>query len=411
MKSYTLDLIIYSVADRLAFVLSQLLDSSTSSQLSSSDLEALATYILSGNNREYEREGYIYTSSTRYSSYRRKSQKNLSLETVLENAPQQLRRPHERMNYTSPRKMIKRDAETASIPGMRELWDTIDRMAECVEKWKNDPEMQYRVYKMRHHLIATRLDQYVLRDCYRPEIRLQGVTHSSPHPIEWDGDAFYWITKEEWERKLDSSYYPYSRDLAKYERKLAPDGTLLIKWHVRYHNFDWLNYKHIGALIKFREEVTRQNEEHPDSWGRVLTMDLERFLDIVPMREDWRACAWWYGCYRSAEEVREKMMEVFHYAFSASYIIELATQKVPMRIVEWERKQLALKEWDGAKRVCRCCKRELPLSGLFFGKDNANREHFMRNCKDCVRKKRKEEEKEAEQEKQKGGIEHGEYCM
>ena len=150
-------------------------------------------------------------------SFKKSDEKILSLDEILENplADQSaLKKAQERYIYTKKKPQINRphyDKETGEItdrgdmdiPGMQNLWDSIDRMEHLIATLDGrlpTPDgvdtSSYRIYRLRHNLISLRQMQYALKDSYNPPIHFQSLDRPRPQFIDWSEDCFYWITLE-----------------------------------------------------------------------------------------------------------------------------------------------------------------------------------------------------------------------
>lgn len=76
----------------------------------------------------------------------------------------------------------------------------------------------YRIYQLKHNLIDIRKHQYYLKDSAKPTLHFQSLDHPKPQFYDWSGDAFYWITLDQWKDKIAHAYTTrISNNLADYE--------------------------------------------------------------------------------------------------------------------------------------------------------------------------------------------------
>ena len=226
-----------------------------------SDLGLMANYILYGkdeNGLNAVQRGEIIAGNTRYNSYRRKDDKLLSLDAMLENPmtnQQELKPTNQRDVYRHIKPSIKRpkyDKKTGAlidigdgyIPGMQELWDCIDEMEHWIAVLEgrlppNEDDLlfdnSYRLYQLKHSLIDIRRHQYYLRDAYKPTLHFLDVDHPKHQYIDWTCDSYYWMTLDEWHRRVDKSLlHTISKNLNDYETRVNPHtGETEVKWMVR----------------------------------------------------------------------------------------------------------------------------------------------------------------------------------
>ena len=143
----------------------------------------------------------------------------MSLDELLENPlfdHEQVKSPHKRDPYKKPVRTIHRpkydkttgeliDPGDSDIPGMTQLWDSIDRL----DKWimqlegKIPPDEDtllfddsYRLYRLKHSLVDLRRQQYDLLDSYKPVLHFQNMDHPKTQFYDLSGDSFYWVSRE-----------------------------------------------------------------------------------------------------------------------------------------------------------------------------------------------------------------------
>ena len=96
-----------------------------------------------------------------------------------------------------------------------------------------------------------RKQQYFLKDIFQPTLHFANMPHPKPQYFDYGSDAAYWMTLEEWERKVANSFSPrISKNLRDYETK-EENGKTYVRWIVYRHTFDWENPKHIKALLTY----------------------------------------------------------------------------------------------------------------------------------------------------------------
>ena len=271
-KKYSLDYNIERDIDRLHAV-EEILDSLETNP-NSNDLEQMASYILYGkdeNGKNAVQRGETTDGDKRYKNFLKTEDKNFSLNEILDNPLSDqlsLKTIDEKYVYTKKKPIIARpkydkktgaliDIGDGDIPGMQELWARIDQLEHEVAinegKIPDDGTVtiyqdSYRLYQLKHMLIDVRRHQYYLKDSYKPTLHFLAVQPPQPQTYNFDENAEYWMTYEEWERKVNKPYYNYSKDIDDYESKVTPQG-IYVKWVVKHQKFDWENPKHIRALI------------------------------------------------------------------------------------------------------------------------------------------------------------------
>lgn len=413
-KKYSLDFSIKRDIDRLHAV-ENILDSLETNP-SPTELEQMASYILYGkdeNGKNSVQRGETTDSDKRYKSFQRAADKSLSLDEILDNplADQQSLQPVERYIYTKKKPTIKRpkydkitgemiDPGDSDVPGMTQLWETIDRLEHIVAvnegKVPPDEDTQlfddpYRLYQFKHALIDVRRHQYYLRDAYKPTLHFVATTPPKSQTYNWDSDAAYWMPRAQWQNRVDHALlHTISRDISDYETRFNPiTGEEEVRWVVRRHTFDWENPKHIKALINNYSALYMELHEKFDSWGRTLIYDFDRYFDMAqlsPVRE--------YILMRKIDkasypEIMQELQEKYGLRYNENHICMIVSKEIPekMAIAAIKHRMLLTTPQEDRKR-CFTCKQWLPRNNYFFATNNSRKDKFSSNCKECERKRR-----------------------
>lgn len=223
MREYQLDFSIQNDTDRNEAI-KQLL-ASLEREPSAKELEQFADYILMGKNEKNlskldEKE--ILRPTTKFNSFKSRAEKRTtSLDEAMENPmfkEDKIKPYNTRNSYKNEKPKIVRpvydennnliDAGDSDIPGMVELWEIIDRWEhqlkvalgkeECYEgevpKWRDTRN----IYLLRHHLVDLHLQQYWLRDMFKPTIHFFDITSPERSWVNFASDTGYWLTKDAW---------------------------------------------------------------------------------------------------------------------------------------------------------------------------------------------------------------------
>lgn len=256
-RNYSLNMDLQYATERVAHVKNELATMKTNP--TPSDLNDMATWILYGKDETFrspiERK-ICYDESPKHSTFRKKGDKNLSLDAILESplSTETVFKPLEERNiYRKIRPSIARPTlceaslltavelaqgqSTQSkptskiicpfpypnppsacancpyanthdcdgwIPGMRQLWDSIDYLQftyDCNTGKKQhqpliDPPIsnltKNQASQLRHWIIEHRTDQYLLKDMFAPTLHFFSVAISEPQFIDWTCDSGYW---------------------------------------------------------------------------------------------------------------------------------------------------------------------------------------------------------------------------
>lgn len=406
-KKFSLNYDIYSDQDRVKEI-NKILDNLNSTP-SNSDLELMANYILYGkdeNNTNAIQRKETYEEKKRYNSFKKASEKVESLDAIMDNPMMDqigFKAMDEKYVYKKIKPSIKRpkfnkegqltDPGDSQIPGMEQLWESIDRLQKIINiaDGKIPPDENpiitdsYKLYKMRHQLIELRRDQYYLKDLFAPTIKFLNCKPSSPQLIDWDNDSFYWISKEEWEKKINSSYIKLSKNPNDYEWR--EDG--MVKWVVRRHTFDWENPTHIKYLIDNYSAIWQMAYDQPYSDARILIMDFDRYqtmADLSPLRQhilNRKIDKWTYL------NILRELDKEWNIQYNENHICTIVTTEIPQKIAKIARRNRLLLETPIEERkTCTICKKALPKDYLFFGKNSGRRDGFSSSCKECEKKRR-----------------------
>ena len=372
-------------------------------QPSESDLELLASYILYGkdeNGKNTTQRKEITDSNTRYSSYRRISEQVQSLDEILENPlinQSELKPATERYIYTKKTIKINRprydkegkllDPGDSDIPGMTELWSAIDGLEKFLAN--NEDINSYRRYQLKHQLIDMRRHQYYLKDAYKPTLHFLKIDHPSIQLYDWDSDTSDWITEEEWRRRVDNRFF-LSRNLADYETEIR-DGQLYVRWYIRKHNFDWENSFHIRMLFANYASLYEQVWDHPQSWGRSLIFDFDRYTTLCDFNELWQ-----HIILRKIDNVPysvilRELQEKFGTTYTENHLGVIITKEIPNAIAKKAKELRLLVETPIENcKICNACKKTLPKHTLFFGQNITRLDGWASSCKACEKKRRLE---------------------
>ena len=409
-KPYSLDFSIERDIDRVTAV-ADILDQLPKTP-SDTELEQMASYILWGKDEDgYNavQRGEVTNGNTRFSSYRRKDDKLLSLDEIVDNPlsdQQALASPHVRTVYTNKKPQIVRphrgkggvwDPGDSEIPGMTELWERIDRLDhqlavlegkvppdETVQVWLDS----YRIYQLKHILIDLRRHQYYLKDSYKPTLHFLNIDHPKPQFVDWDSDSFYWIPYEEWSSRVTSSLLPISQNLEDYETKDC-GGKIFVKWIVSRHHFNWEDPLHVRALINNYDALYDQLYEKLDTSGRTLIFDFERYREMAHFSEirnyllDLKIARYSYAT------ISQMLLSTYGLYYNENHLSTIFAKEIPQQLADTAKKhRLILETPPDQLKTCFRCGRALPRDPLFFTRNRSRKDKFSSNCKECERLRR-----------------------
>ena len=359
----TLDYTIRDEESRIQYIY-QLLESYKNP--SNDDLERMANYILlgkdaNGQNFESRQAGRIPRSRN---PIRRKADEEVSLEAAISAhmdpsiGEAQLHKIEKQTYTLKKRKISRSDPEIAAIPGMRDLWETIDGLKEQIE----DPSLPpLKTYALSHWKIDLCKKQYDLLQSFLPTLPSAGIQFPEPQHLDFSQDSGY--TRE--------------------------DGTFHL---LRRQAIDYTNPKHIQGLIENYSDLYMELYDALDSWGRALLFDLDALVDATPLSPDRK-----YILYRCIDKISIKQLcyEVernFGKHYPETSMRRIATVEIPNAIARTAQKQAQQAEAGNTifdRKQCHDCKRWLPRTDLFFAKHCGRSDGISSICKECTAKRRR----------------------
>lgn len=419
--SYTLDYDIHFAKDRNEYV-KQIIESNDS-EFSVYELEQLANYIMYGKDETHLSlidTKTIIPPKRKYNSYATKEEKNLSLDSILDD-PIQSRELEDRMaqqdkqpRYKAVRQVPKRptydengveiDAGWAAdnygnpIPFIRELWQSIDKWKRRLDMWKGKiPPDEWALshqpsstllYKLNHFLIDLQRQQYYIKDVYNPDIHFQCFVPSTGSDWDFDEQAGYWLSPEEWcARKRD----PKPFDCPQPPIQEAPTNDKgQIFWKTGDNVIDFENPAHILALLDNYAALWRHNYARLDSNARFLCMDLERFVGMANLTELEQYVLEARVAHRNNTIILRYLIED-GYDMSEGQFRTLSRITIPKKIAAVATRERLLTQMARKEipfQICKDCKRALPQDSFFFNRDRTSKTGFGYICKECQKKRR-----------------------
>lgn len=413
-KLYSLDFSIQRDIDRLRAV-EEILDKLDKNP-SPTDLEQMASYILYGKdengNNSIQRNETI-DKDKRFKSYKTKDDATLSLDEMMQNPmfdEQQIRSAYSRDIYVAPKATINRprynketgemiDPGDSDIPGMVELWDTIDRWEhylkvlqgkippdESITTLKDDP---YNIYLVKHNLIDIRRTQYYLKDAYKPVIKFSKLDHPRPQYYDWYGQCSYWISMEEWERKVHMAYnHTVSNRLEDYETRNI-NGQVEVRWIVCKHDFDWENPQHIRALFQHYGELKAQIGDKLNTYGITLLWDLDRYCKLADISEMRMRLLHLRFDQCPYEDIVDILNEEFGVHYDHNHLAVIVNQEIPRRVAAAaKRRRMMLDTPKEEMKKCHKCGKYFPNDPFFFNRQASRKDGLATTCKECGKAKR-----------------------
>ena len=396
MTKLDLDFTIESSKDRANFVSSLDLTQFTATQL-----ETISNYILYGKDADGTSvvDRHEVEIGTKYGSYKRKRPESLDEliesptfdETVLREV---------KPLYKKIKPSIDKEKD-ASIPGMGVLWSEIEKIDRIVQvnEGKEEPLegeqipklTSLQLYKLKHHLIDIRRDQYLLKDAYRPTICMYGL-NSRPGMncdlvdlnIPWD---------------VENSNYA-----------IAPLGVLIdndLKFYnpreykgIDYHFnenaqyiLDFRNPLHIYYLEEHYTDLKDAAERDPESTIHFLLKTLDFYTQLANLNETKTFILKLRQQQFSNEEIRIKLEKELGVTHRINYISTIWKQQICEDIAEAAalHYDMYLYRNDKSKwKICNKCGEAKLRDNRNFMKRSRSSDGFSSHCKQCDKIMREE---------------------
>ena len=414
-KKYTLDYNIQRDTDRVAAIY-DILDK-LEKDPSPLELEQMGSYILYGkdeNGLNAAKRGQIMTNNTRYNSYRKKEDKNLSLDALIENPltdNQAFQNLTEKRHYTVPKPTITRprydrksgaliDAGDSDIPGMTDLWQSIDRIQRWIHilEGKLAPDEStllfddsYRLYQLKHMLIELRRSQYYLKDAYKPALHFAAIDHPKAQFIDWTSDSCYWMPLADWQQRVNNSLlHTISKKLSDYETRKNPcSGEIQVKWVVRRHTFNWEDPQHVRALINNLDLLRDYVHDKLDTYSRTLIFDFQRYRKMANLSQVREWLLDQKIMHTPYPLILEQLNKRYGLTYNENYLSAILSVELPRKIAEAaQRDRIIIDTPPSELKHCCQCGRMLPRVPMFYTRNRSRRDGYSSTCKECEKRLR-----------------------
>lgn len=377
------------------------------------ELETAANYILYGKNPKTDKN-FCQTKEIqidpKHTTWARKQAE--SLDALLEDP--MTNQEHFMEIKKSPYKKIKptidRDPNgpDAQIPGMRDLWVAIDRLAERVKELKDQNLLNLEYYRKNHLLIALRKEQFVLKGTQKEEIRAHTFQTAAIPDACLTTDTGYIIDHYQ-ELKYKSFRADHYRDrfgekwyAAEQEKiaeaLLAYDPENSWEWkEISQNRIDLTNPKHVYEMLEMYETLKADSWDRLDSDLKFLLWELETYIDNTHFSED----RFWILVRKidkiTNERIGEELQLKFGLNYSANYISTIYTQSICEKIAKTA--QLMQDEWNWRDypekfKTCSTCGKKYFRDQRNFVKKANSKDGLSARCKYCDKEIRDKKKKE-----------------
>ena len=314
-------------------------------------LEILGDYIMNALTKE-ERKSKVYLTDNRMITINKRETSFEGLVEKFENGEDgiyNLISDEGKNAFLTPRVSIT-EQDLKDIPELRELRDAIERI-EAQAKVATGKKK----YMLKRHAIDLRRDQYVIKDCYKPQMHVVPTSRGGGHIDLYEN------------RWVDENFEPHS------------DGVITL-----------FNPKHVSAILcnymslkeycadKFQSDFYYLMESFDDVMREALTTQ-PLLYDLAKMKIAGKSNA----------EIQQKLAENHGVKYTVEHISQLWRNKIPKLISEQEKDNYLIwhftfKEPERAvwKKCSKCGQNKLALN-RFFSKNNTSKSGFYSQCKRC----------------------------
>lgn len=263
-----------------------------------------------------------------------------------------------------PKPQFLRDAENSKLPNIKDLWYSIDKVQEVLEK--TDPSSR-KHYDFKHLLVDLYKDQYLLRDQIKSPI-----TKKPDHASTWEPQT----------SKLQT--WPLSAEIPALLKNPYHNG---VKWEPSpnppKNAIDFTNWQHIAALGYQYWDLKEQNSPAIEQF--------ERYWEMAKFSEQQSIIFKGKLAGKSNLEILEDLEEK-GYSHAPNYISTIWTTcckkiaaQADLVYDEW-----CCKDWDKAWKKCGCCGEWKMRDKRLWHKKKKNADGWSTICKECeeIRKKK-----------------------
>lgn len=386
--------------------LQYLIDNVDFEKLTKKDLEICADYVLYGRDPERDNTSAVDRHEvfikTRYSSWQKTEP--VSLEALLENpAFDEGTLKKEKYIYKKPKPHIDRDDQRIQqIPGMKELWEQIDKLARKIDlatgkiqpnEGEEVPQLDSKqLYHLKHWLIDLRKEQYKLKDTVIQEMappKNYGHYYNSPIDFQMNYPVFpCGIASKENDEDFK---HPYMNGRPFVAKDLDHEIEVLRQNGKPYFNF--LDKDHIYQLCLKYYEIKDFAEHYPDSPLHGLLDTLDYYIEKANLSEQQKLIVEGKKKRLLNKEICEQLMSqlgIYHQENYVSTIWNKACQLIAdaadLHYDEW-----CCKDYEPAWKKCNCCGELLLRDPRNFVRKTKAPDGLTNRCKRCDQKKRRGE--------------------
>ena len=376
------------------------------------DLEKIANFILYGKDPKTDKnfcQKKEIQIEQAHTAYQRKKAESLDALLEDQNTKESDFQPVQKNSYKKIKPTIDRDPNgaDAKIPGMRELWVAIDKLAKEVKEFKDKGELGLEFYKKNHLLIQLRKEQFSLKDSVSEPIRSRGYHMPSPQPVCFTSDTGYvddnytnfvytnWRANH-YRSQFGENWY------AEQQKKLASIVKDRDEWkwvEISENKIDLTNPNHIYNLLEMYGTLKENSFENLDCDMKYVLWELESYIERAKLSEARFLILVRKIDKATNEQIRDELQEKFGLNYSDNYISTIYKQMICSQIAKAA--EIARDEWiyrfqPEKFKVCSTCGTKLLRDTRNFIKKQNSRDGLAARCKMCDKRIRDEKKKKEE---------------
>ena len=366
------------------------------------ELEKIANFILYGkdpkNDLNFCQKKEIQIDSAK-PTFKRKEPE--SLDQLLENPAtrEDLLEPIQKNIYKKVKPTISRDPDDADakIPGMRDLWNIIDRLERETKALKEQKLLNLDYYQKRHLLISLRQEQYVLKDYASEPIKCNNFLKSTPPPLCFTEDTGYLVDYDreseyfEWKLKYYGDKYYRSKEYIAERRAFYKKHKGEWDWVELSRNvINFTDKNHIYQLIEAYSNLVERNWENLDADLKYLYWELEDYIEKANLNEARKLILVRKIDKVPNEQIRVELLKQMGLGYSENYIstIYMGICEKIAKAAELSFKEFRYRNDKDMWKTCSTCG-ERKLKDLYnFTKKKSSPDGLNSRCKICDKKAR-----------------------
>ena len=388
MAKFTLDFSIPTAKERLEAIKS--IDLKT---LTKTELETVSNYVLYGKDEDGKsavdkKEIQI---KTKFKSYNK--DRFVSLDEMMESPTfDEAALTQHRTIYKKVKPTIDKE-KAKTVPGMIELWDSIDQMDKELEELKKvknpTAEQRKRIYYMTHHLIQLRKQQYYLMDSRFPTF-LGQKNKAEYHENPVESQMNYLILPRGVMSSKNDRGFMNPREAEVAETITYPDWIAEELKEQGKPFFDFRNSEHLYQLIQHYREIEAYVELMPDSPLHNLLWTLDFYIDkarlseqqLLIIRDKKNRCP--------NKEIAQHLHDELGIYHQENYISTIWNKctKLIAEAVELNYDEFLCRNYNKAWKKCSRCGKELLRDPRNFVKKAKASDGLTGRCKVCDRELR-----------------------